>query len=367
MNKKLKFSLFGFAGLVVAGTAAGVTAGVLLNQNQTSLNSNNISNGSSSVIQNNTTEGYSLRTVFNAETQTFSISVKNAKSGLGVLKLINPENITNKLSNPGLIEASDIKNALVDTITAKANDKVYVVVFTEQGVEARNLKVFGANPNIMLATEKLDTPTPLFMDGGSANLFSFQLPEKVEIVNGEQSQENNDVENGMEEPGFPIDSEGHITVTATYVKSQVAGWTYNYNYKSYVLDLHQDAVLNDSDPMMNIAQAVANGDLETSKLDTIPFVVFLNGHDLKVGTFTIPSGVTLYIINSKDNPSSKSEDVKNIELADNKNGKVTNYGFILEGVIANYSDVKITAPIMTIQEWKDIYDHYQNGDYNFKK
>ena len=323
MNKKLKFGLFGLAGLAVAGTVGGVTAGVLLNQNQTTLKSNNVS----SSVQNNTVGEYSFGTTYNATSQTFNIHVKNSRSENGLIKLINPK------AQPLSSDSNSYEQYFVDSLEGvNAGTKVYLAIFTEMGTEARNIKVTGANENISLGTEKIDTPTYLKMDNGVANLFSFELPTNVSIVD-----DNKDNSNQMEE-GFPIDQNGTLTVSATYVKSEVAGWTYNYNYRSYVYNVTKDMTLDDSDLNLNLIKQVREHNLQTQQNDTINFILFLNNHNVQVDTFTIPSGVTLTLINNEHNGMTKEGPNR---ITQKEGGE----GFVLLGVLARYSSVDNQAKV----------------------
>ena len=130
----------------------------------------------------------------------------------------------------------------------------------------------------------------------------------------------------MKEPGFPIDSQGNISVSTTYVHSKVENWTWNYKYKSYVLDLKDDLILTNDDPQLNIANLFKKHEVQTQDGDTISFIIFLNGHHMDVATFTIPKGVTLYIINGSSTSGKESGSVSTIKLA-NSSGKTTYYGF----------------------------------------
>ena len=336
MNKKLKIGLFSFAGLAVAGVVGGVTAGVLLNQQNSTVNKNNnfVSN-----TQNTQSSAYSLQSAFDKTTQQFTVTIKNGKNGLGVLKLVDASKLNNKSNK---ITTEQFKNALTDTLIANAGDKIYVAVVAEEGYELRDLKVWGSNPNITLETTREDVAQPLSNNKFSGGVYSFVLPSNTTT---------NEEENQGQDFKFPIDEEGTIHVDGTFVKTSVQAWKWSYKYKSYVINLDKDITLDNNNSDLNINKVVENGEVETSKLDTIPFIIFLNGHNVNVKTFTIPSGATLMFIKNTENTN--TGDVSKIQLS---NDKEMNYGFVVNGVIGNYSGVEIIAPIHSASDIENLYN-----------
>ena len=388
MNKKTKILLGSFAGVATLGGVATGLGVALSQQNNTTINSlthedkeipvkdqntsssqdqnsssstttneENVNNVENNVVDSTTTteenvndvennvvendyvggfdnlgEGvsaFSMRATFDQETDEYTLKIENGDSLEGKVRFLTKEDAE------AAIEKQSADKGFKTQITAKPGDTIYVAAVANVGYTLKNLKVYGANPNIMLGVVSM-------LQTENSGVYAFTIP------NDDEDSENAfqpDVKN----PLIEVLNKGVIHVVASFTKSQVASWAYNFNYRSYVLDLEKDTILDDSNPNLNLINLDQFEDIGVKHDDTINFIIFLNGHNLSVGTFTIPHGVTLTLINNRTNTGKAT-----IELAKDKISDHGNKGFVVGGVLAQYSSVEVVAPIRSDNDFNVI-------------
>ena len=367
MTKKLKIMLGSFAGLaVLGGAAAGLGVALSQNTKSTTLETSTLENKEETVVDNtqpstdssnnNQTNAdsstneevskpeqtpsfdnlgenvstLSVRASFDQETDQYTLRIENNESDKGKVSFITKESVEEA------IESKDVKDENLTTeITAKPGETIYVGAVANDGYALKNLKVYGSNPNIMLGVVQM-------VQTENSGIYAFTIPE-----------DDMDDENGFEAdkvatPLADLINQGLIHVVASFTKAEVSGWTYNFNYRSYVLDITKDTILDDSNPMFNLLNRT-DDELGTEFHDTVNYIIFLNGYNVQVGTFTIPRGITVTLINNRTNTNTNNKEngdsANTITLAKDKSAEHGNEGFRVAGVLAQYSSVKVDAPI----------------------
>lgn len=169
-------------------------------------------------------------------------------------------------------------NEELTTITARPGDTVTLKVTANDGYTVRQVNVYGESESIKLGVES---------NGNS--LYSFVIPQPT-ITDPITGQE-------MDHP-FQVGEDG-VHVSVEFIQSSFGQWTFEYNTDglgTYILNLSGDTLLDDSIQGLAL-QSIIDG------AKNISYQINLNGHDIIIGKFTIPSTSNLILNNTTNTKS----------------------------------------------------------------
>lgn len=302
MNKKLKITLGGIIGIAAfAGIAGGVCAAVHnTSNNTTSLKASTYSDQTTSTANLSVTPVAqdSKDSTQATQTQEYAVKLESQTVEHGKVFLVDPK--TGK-------EATSITVTPGQTVSVRAE--------AGEGYTLGRLYVYGNNENITLGTEQ---------HGGH---YTFTIPSDL----GKESV------NGMPNP-FQPGAGNTITVKATFVKDVINTWGYNFNLKSYVYSVQSDNVVLNNEGDLGLEKFAMSNDIGTDTAHPTNFILLLNGHTVKVDSFTVPAWCNLILLNNLNNSQTNGKDGTLV------NG-TTGEGFIVGGVLTTYQHITNNASV----------------------
>lgn len=302
MTKKLKITLGSLLGL--AGGAAlivGVGAGVCTAKHSNVSTSLKVSpyKDATNVASISATPVLSTDTNGEAKVISYTVTLDNAKPAHGEVWLV------------------DQNGGLVKSLTVIPGQTVQVRVQADDGYTLGRLNVYGNDKSITLGTQQ------------NGAQYTFSIPSDL-------GQSNS---NGMPNP-FQPGADNTIHVEATFVKDVLNGWSYNFNYKSYVLSVNSDdMVLTDANEDLNLTQFALKNDIGFDAAHPTNFIILLNGHTLNVNSFTIPSGCNVILLNNLNNTPTNGQSGTLV------NADGAEAGFIVGGVLTTYQHITNNASV----------------------
>lgn len=95
----------------------------------------------------------------------------------------------------------------------------------------------------------------------------------------------------------PFYSTGEIKVTPIFTKKNINFWSYEFESRSYVINVKKDKGIYDEKVNSELI-------MEGNSNRSIQYRIYLNGHDLQIRNITIPAGAQLMFLNNIKNDNS---------------------------------------------------------------